>query len=74
MDFLASGWSVEEIRRQHPNLTPAEVHAAMPYSWDHQAEIDGEIRSEYVQAVSEADGAAPSTLLRPLRSKVLKSV
>ncbi len=46
MDYLAYGWSADEMCRQHPYLTPAEAHAAMGYYFDHQAEIDQEIRAE----------------------------
>ncbi|HEY1860450.1 MAG TPA: DUF433 domain-containing protein [Gemmataceae bacterium] len=46
MDYLAYGWSPDEIRRQHPHLTLAEVHAAMGYYYDHQPEIDAEITEE----------------------------
>lgn len=50
MDYLAHGWPPHEICRQHPNLTEAEVHSAMGYYYDHQEEIDGEIRAELVEA------------------------
>ncbi len=46
MDYLAYGWSADEIHRQHPHLTLAEVHAAMGYYYDNQAEIDAEITAE----------------------------
>src|SRR5437868_6489252 len=46
MDYLAYGWSPDEIHRQHPHLTLAEVHAAMGYYYDHQQEIDAEITAE----------------------------
>ncbi len=49
MDYLAYGWSVEEICRQHLYLTPAEAHAAMGYYFDHQEEIDQEIDQEWEQ-------------------------
>lgn len=49
MDYLAYGWSVEEICRQHLYLTPAEAHAAMGYYFDHQEEIDQEITHEWQQ-------------------------
>jgi len=29
------GWSAEEILRQHPDLRPAEVYAALAYFHDH---------------------------------------
>lgn len=49
MDYLAYGWSVEEMCRQHPELTPSEAHAAMAYYFDRQQEIDSEIRTEWEQ-------------------------
>ena len=50
MDYLAYGWSADEMCRQHDYLTLAEAHAAMGYYFDHQEEVDGEIRSEMKQA------------------------
>ena len=50
MDYLAYGWSVEEMCRQHPYLKPSELHAAMAYYFDHQEEIEREIRVEWEQA------------------------
>jgi len=49
MDYLAYGWSVEEMCRQHPYLTLAEAHAALAYYFDHQEEIDQEIKTEWEQ-------------------------
>jgi uncharacterized protein (DUF433 family) len=46
MDYLAYGWSPEEMCRQHPYLTIAEAHAAMLYYWDHPDEIEQEIEQE----------------------------
>ena len=40
MDYLNRGWSADEICIHYPHLKPAEVHAAMSYYFDHQAEID----------------------------------
>ena len=53
MDYLGHGWSPDEMCRQHPYLTPAEAHAAMGYYFDHQAEIDQEIRAEIELAEGE---------------------
>ncbi|NER84572.1 MAG: DUF433 domain-containing protein [Leptolyngbya sp. SIO1D8] len=50
MDYLAHGWSVEEMCRQHPYLQLSEAHAAMGYYFDNQDEIDCEIRTEWEQA------------------------
>ena len=60
MDYLAHGWSVDEMCRQHPYLSAAEAHAAMTYYYDHQAEIDAEIETEWKEA-EEARKRAPPT-------------
>jgi uncharacterized protein (DUF433 family) len=49
MDYLAHGWSPDEICRQHTYLSLAEAHAAMAYYYDHQSEIDEEIERELSQ-------------------------
>jgi uncharacterized protein (DUF433 family) len=46
MDWIAHGWTAEEMCRQHPYLTPAEAHAAMAYYYDHVDEIEAEIQAE----------------------------
>ena len=69
MDHLAHGWSVEEMCRQHPYLTPAEAHAAMAYYWDHKQEIDDEIRLEWAAADQEAADATPPPVVLRLRTK-----
>ena len=43
IDKYAHGWSAEEIQAQHPHLSLAQVHAALSYYYDHQAEMDAEI-------------------------------
>ena len=58
MDYLAHGWSPEEMCRHYPYLTLSEAHAAMLYYWDHQEEIDAEISEELSEA--EADGRLPA--------------
>jgi hypothetical protein len=49
MDYLAFGWSADEMCRQHPYLSLSEAHAAMAHYFDHQAEIDQEIKDELEQ-------------------------
>src|SRR5919107_5610509 len=58
MDYLAYGWSPDEMCRQHPYLQPAEAHAAMTYYFDHQDEIDREIQEEW-QLVQRDQALAP---------------
>ncbi|HEV3340730.1 MAG TPA: DUF433 domain-containing protein [Pirellulales bacterium] len=70
MDYLAHAWSPDEIRRQHPNLMEAEVHAAMAYYYDHQQEIEDEIRAE-LAAASRHDESARSPFYLRMRAKGL---
>lgn len=65
-DHLGYGWSAEEILRQYPHLSPAEVHAALGYYYDHQEEIDAELVAE----LAEWDQMARQPL-SPLRLRLL---
>ena len=44
------GWSAEEILRQHPDLRPAEVYAALAYFHDHHDTIVAAIEARKTQA------------------------
>jgi uncharacterized protein (DUF433 family) len=69
MDYLSYGWSVEEMCRQHPYLTPAETHAAMGYYFDHQSEIDQEIRIEWQQFQADQVEAQRSPFYTRMRAQ-----
>lgn len=71
MDYLAHGWSPDEMCRQYPYLHLAEAHAAMGYYYDHQDEIDGEIRDELAQIEVGQASASPSPFLVRMRAKGL---
>lgn len=43
LDYQTHGWSPEELRFQHPYLTLGQIHAALAYYWDHQAQLDQDI-------------------------------
>jgi uncharacterized protein (DUF433 family) len=44
------GESVDEILEAWPHLTPGQVHDALAYYYDHQAEIDQEIERSLDEA------------------------
>ena len=67
-DYLAYGWSAEEMIRQHPHLLQAEVHAALGYYYDHQPEIDAEIKADWQRAQSPRTGPESPFLTR-MRAK-----
>ena len=46
LDYINHAWSVDDICFHYPRLRQAEVHSAMAYYFDHQAEIDAEIAEE----------------------------
>jgi len=71
MDYLAYGWSVEEICRQHPYLRPAEAHAAMGYYFDHQEEIDQEINQEWEQVQTHLTQTARSPFYTRMKARGL---
>ena len=67
MDYIAHGWSPDEMCRQHPYLSLAEAHAAMAYYYDNQEEIDNEIEQE----LSQIDQFAATTVRSPLIQRLL---
>ena len=69
MDYIAYGWSVDEMCRHHPYLTLAETHAAMAYYYDHQEAIDQEIEAECRQVDEDRARALPSPFLLRMRAK-----
>jgi hypothetical protein len=71
MNYLAYGWSADEMCQQHPYLTLAETHAALAYYFDHQAEIDREIKAEWEQAEQEKSRASHSPFFLRMRAKEL---
>jgi len=68
MDYVAHGWSPDEMCRQHPYLTPGEAHAAMAYYFDHQTEIDQEIHAEFEQITKERSQSSSSPVHERLRT------
>ncbi len=68
-DYLWRGWSAEEIARQYPYLTLAEVHAAMTYYFDHREEIEDELTSEYREVETWKKAHPTSPLLLRLKEQ-----
>ncbi len=47
------GWSAEEILRQHPDLEPQQVHAALTYFYDPYDRLVAEMRASAEAAEAE---------------------
>ena len=63
LDKLAHGSSVEEMHFQFPHLSLAQIHAALSWYHDHQAEMDAEIRRRR-QQVDEIARQKPESAFR----------
>ncbi|MGD0537655.1 MAG: DUF433 domain-containing protein [Verrucomicrobiota bacterium] len=68
MDYVGHGWSPDEIQRQHPYLTLAEIHAALACYFDHPAEIDEENDLEWRESERLARNTPTSPGMERLRA------
>jgi len=69
LDGVAYGWSPEEIHFQHPALSLGQIHAALTYYYDHQAELDAEIMRQLKEVEALAEAAKDSPGRRRLRER-----
>ncbi|HMD84344.1 MAG TPA: DUF433 domain-containing protein [Terriglobia bacterium] len=65
-DKLAHGWGPEEIHREHPHLSLAQIHSAFAYYYENQEKMDGEIDRREHEAEEIARQAADPALRRKL--------
>ena len=66
LDKMAHNSSPEEMHEQYPHLSLAQIHAALSYYYEHQAEIDAQIQKE----LKEVDELAASQPDSPLRQRL----
>src|SRR5207247_9632784 len=59
------GWSAEELIRQHPDLRPEEVYAALTYFYDHHDELVQQMnqQSESVERLRAGQSLSRAELL-----------
>ena len=63
LDRLAHHWDAEEIQRQHPHLSLAQIYSALAYYHDHQAEVDQDI-ADRLSKVDQIAAAQPESVVR----------
>lgn len=68
MDRQAHGWSPHEIHFQHPHLLMAQIHSALAYYFENQAEIDVWIQRD----VEEADRLAAQLFDPEFRERLIE--
>jgi len=73
LDWLAYGRSPEEIHFQHPDLSLAQIHAALAYYYDHQTELDAAIASQEEEVTRLRKEAGESPLVTRLKARGLLS-
>lgn len=66
LDKVAYGSSPEEIHFQHPNLSLAQIHAALTYYYENQDRVDEQIRF----GLKESDELADRVSNRDFRGKL----
>lgn len=71
LDKVAYGWSPEEIHFQHGYLSLAQIHAALAYYYEHQAEFDAEMAGQAKRAKAWAEASKDSPGRQRLRAKGL---
>ena len=65
-DKLAHGWGPEEIHREHPHLSLAQIHSAFAYYYENKENMDGEIGRREREAEEIARQADDPSLRRKL--------
>ena len=60
-ELYAYGWSPEEMHRQHRYLSLAQIHSALAYYWEHQAELEQDMfaRLDYSEQMRAKAGPSP---------------
>jgi uncharacterized protein (DUF433 family) len=68
-DHVAHGYSAAQIVEQYPDLTPAQVHAALTHYYDHQEAMDAALVASYAQAEQQRQRHTPHPKLVAARAR-----
>src|SRR5262245_10672309 len=71
LDRIAHHWDADEMRRQHPHLSLAQIHAALTYYYDHQEAMDQEIERQLDEVAEYRKKLGDSSLRIKLKQKGL---
>ncbi len=63
---LAYGWSPEELQWQYPDVTLAQVYAALAYYYDHESAFNAEIQ----EGLAQFERLRAENLDSPVRRKL----
>ena len=68
LSYLAADGRVDWLAENHPHLTPARIHAAMAWYYDHKEDFDRQIAADDRKAAAWAAAGAESPLVRRLHA------
>lgn len=68
-DHVAHGYSAAQIVMHYPDLTPAQVHAALTYYYDHQEAMDAALSASYDAAERQRRQHTPHPKLASARMR-----
>ncbi|PAW66597.1 MAG: hypothetical protein B9S30_07990 [Verrucomicrobiia bacterium Tous-C5FEB] len=66
-EHLAHGWNADTLQENHPDLSLAQIHAALAWFYDHEDEIRQEMRQREASATMRLSEIGESPLLSRLR-------
>lgn len=66
-EIHAYGWSPTELHLQHPHLSLGQIHSALAYYWDHQAELDADMERRFEEAETLRRAAPVPPVVERLR-------
>jgi uncharacterized protein (DUF433 family) len=64
---LTYGWSPAELHFQYPHISLSQIHSALAYYWDHQAEVEADMQRR-LELAQTLKAAAPSAIGARLRA------
>jgi uncharacterized protein (DUF433 family) len=73
LDHLAHGSDAEEIRRHYPYLSLGQIHSALAYYYDHQAEVDQDIARRLRKVDELQSRLGDSPIVRKLKARKAQS-
>lgn len=69
MEKTANKWDAEELQNEFQHLSMSQIHAALTYYYDHQSEVDAQIRLSLEQAVRMHQNAGESRFIKRLKGE-----
>ena len=73
LDHIAWHWDAETIHHHHPHLSLAQIHSALAYYYDHQAQMDAIIEAGLIQAAQIKANLGESSVRLKLKAQGILS-